>query len=217
MKSIIPQILGASVLCLFTGCATNFPPFQESKDGSSGYKITDGVTAKNFLINVSLPESEATKHYTDDYLIRAVGETCLTRGFFFFDPIFNTETIEKNHIFIAAGEGRCHEEGSKNGIGMTLKEANTNAYGAKTQVEVFNTPEGHQLKIDDYVLEVENTKVSRAFDIGTIISTLPKDQKTVDVLIVRDGQKMKVTETLRPLINYTYGPEELRKLRQYVK
>lgn len=207
-----------ALICIFllSSCASYKPFSIKNTSTDFGYQVIATDKKEIFKINASI-ESDLKGEYSSKYLFRAVGETCLLRGFEFFDIGEQDATQVSGPMLNLSVDGYCLKTNQRKGLSITFKNAPENTYDSKVLVEDLNNKSNSQLKVSDYINDIEGQKINSVSEIKRIVYQNIDTKKSLRMTIVRDSKKININEPIITMIGFHYGPEFLKSLRSSVK
>ena len=204
------KMVTAGLLSMLTVCAIAFsscasiPSFQENP--AEGYTVTDAKLPAMFTVEVRLAATES-ENFKTNYAVRAVGETCLKRGFDYFN-------------FAAAGgnswQGYCSKTSANRSLGLTLTVPKKE--GEKFIVEHLNNKSRTQVQIGDALLKVNGAPItSMAVLKNEVFASVEAKKNSMQLEIERAGKIMSVDEPIADVANASMGPADLEAVRKIIR
>ena len=194
------------LLVLLLSACSSAPYFRKAADPKDhGYTVKDSPEKEVFDVAVRLPSgTNLDDRY--DYLVRAVGEECLARGFLFFDvgPIDTDEA-----------RGFCYPKNRKPSLGIHF---DLMAFAAKEAViRVLEVESGvaTSLRPRDVIRKVGSKEIETLADYKSEIRRLGAEgNKTVTVSVERSGIALNLQAPLAEFREKIYSPDKLEALRK---
>jgi hypothetical protein len=194
-------------LLLTAGCATVIP-FQRKGSEQFGYEIKDIEAPAVFQVETTLPKS-VTKRFMIFYTSRAVGETCLKRGFRFFDEAESLQKELGNSMTMITTDGYCTKENRRTGLAITFKYVGTNIV-----VESLNKKAPSSLIVNDVVIDIQGQKIKNISEIKRFIFN-NQNLDHIDMTISRGQKTLKIKEPLVVMSEFGNTESDLNFYRQY--
>ena len=213
MKTSAPLILLLPIFVMtslfLSGCASlEKPPFQKLESHTYGYQVESAsATSPMLTVKTILPEKYEPK-LAITYASRAVAEECLTRGYEYFDT-----GVRGPHEV----DGYCYKSADHKALGIEFTEGGLDQRPQHFIIDNLNGKTKTELKPKDELIELQGQPVESMAQIkAAVAAAVAGNQKTVDLSIKRDDQRLKVKEPIALFKNSSMSSVQLDLMRSKV-
>lgn len=191
------KVLVITAFFSLVACATTTDFKTQQSPNDFGFRVEDTSINDTFYVHSNIKQGTKPR-YVISYVGRVVGETCLKRGYNYFDSSTESAPSSDGKVQAYRTVGFCYPTAKKKDINVVFAPSLTdlpdgtalgveNAKGTKTQVR-----DGDVLKL------VRGKRVRSMLDLKEAIRTASrKNEKTLEMVYVRKGKVIKIKEPLR--------------------
>lgn len=210
----IPHKAGESMnklfLCLWAvsivGCASS-QSFRKSENGSDGYSIEDRAKPDQFVVRIKSQKGLLDSSF-EDYVKRAVGETCSARGYEYFDVGW----IDAN-----SAAGYCYKSADAKALSIAFKAEKLKEDPPKFIIKQMNGKPKTFLAAEDEIISIDGQSLRSMDDLKLLESRMAETKKTtVKIRLVRYSESMTVNEPVSDVHDGILGPADLKKLKDAI-
>ncbi|WP_374075132.1 hypothetical protein [Bdellovibrio bacteriovorus] len=178
-------------------CATTTDFKEQQSPADFGYRIEDTSFKDTFYVHSNIKEGTKTR-YIISYVGRVVGETCMKRGYKFFDSSTESAPATDKGLQSYRTVGFCYPTAHRKDINVLFAPSLTDlADGAALGVEDAKKTKT-KVRAGDVLKLARGKRIRSMLDLKEAVRMAArKNEKTVEMVYLRKGKVLKIKEPLR--------------------
>lgn len=193
----VSKILFAIACFSLVACATTTEFKEQQSQSDFGFRLEDTKYNDMFYVHSNIKEGTKPR-YVISYVGRVVGETCLKRGFKYFDSSTESAPSPDGKVQAYRTVGFCYPTAQRKDINVLFAPSLTDlADGAALGVENAKNTKT-KVRAGDVLKLVRGKRVHSMLDLKEAVrEAARKNEKTIEMVYLRKGKVLRIKEPLQ--------------------